>query len=88
MLANSSTFLPSVVRDDLDNFPIQTVSDIILSGKSKVDFKNEMIHDSFHVFFAGARDCYLKYVSDELGERYGFSHYLLDPNRFRLQTVL
>ena len=76
------------MRDDPDNFPIKTVSDIVLSEKSKVDFEKEMIHDSFHVFFAGARDCYLKFVPDELGERYGFSHYLLDPNRFRFQTVL
>ena len=76
------------MRDDPEKFPIKMVSDIVLSGNSKVDFEKDIIHDSFHVFLADARECYVKYVPDELGERYGFSHYLLDPNRFRFQTVL
>ena len=40
------------------------------------------------MFFADDRDCYLKYVPDELSEHYGFSLYILDPNQFRFQAVV
>ena len=75
------------MRKNPADFPLKSVGEITLSGSAKVDFEQESINMDVEVLFSDARECYLKYVPDVLGERYKFASYLLDPNRFRYRTV-
>ena len=67
-------------------FPVTTIDDIILSAKAKSEVNKEKVltegdataADSFHV----------NYVPKEVGERYKFSKYLVNPNKYRFRTVV
>ena len=67
-------------------FPVTTIDDIILSAKAKSEVNKEKVlaegdataADSFHV----------NYVPKEVGERFKFSKYLVNPNKYRFRTVV
>ena len=72
-------------RENEENFPLKSVEQIILAGKEKGEYDKECVVDvlaSYNV------QCFVKYVPNELGDRYKFSKYLVDPNRFRFRTVV
>ena len=70
------------MSDDESEFPLKTVDDIILSNKdSSLADREKTLPSSF--------DCLTtKCVPSEVGERYKFSRYLIDPCRFRFPVVV
>ena len=74
------------MRGPSEEFPIQTVEQISLSNREKSDANQEMIlknpeDDTFICMTT-------RYVPKQVGERYKFSNYLIDPNRFRFRKVV
>ena len=74
------------MRESEENFPLKTVKEIILAGTEKSNFEKECVVDNILATFNV--QCFVKYVPNELGDRYKFSNYLLDPNKFRFRTVI
>ena len=86
------------MSNESSNFPTKTIHDIKLSKKEIDNYKDELakpdIYDRewieeqlCHVY------CYSTSVLDDttlndIGERYKFSDYLIDPNRFRFKKVV
>ena len=68
-----------------DQLPIKSVSEIILTADEIViSNKERIIQDVYEsVHFSFKRN-----IPDEVKERYQYSNYLIDPNRFRLQKVV
>ena len=68
------------MRDQKVNFPIEKIENIILSAKEKSEANKEKILecDAF----------YAKHVPNKVEDRYKFSKYLLNPNKYRFRTVL
>ena len=67
-------------------FPLQKVEDLILSVKEKSDANKEKVVQDLPDESFLCLTC--KYVPNELGDRYAFSKYLIDPNKFRFTTVI
>ena len=65
-----------------ENFPVQKYDEICLSAQDKADATREKIEADVHECFA------TRYVPQEVGDRYAFSRYLIDPNKFRFRTVV
>ena len=74
------------MREAEENFPLKTVSEITLTGNEKTSFEKECVVDNILATFDV--QCFVKYVPNELGERYKFLNYLLDPNKYRFRTVI
>ena len=71
------------MRDEEENFPIKTVEEIILSSAERAASNKEKIfEDLIHQCLA------IKVVPKETRDRYTFSNYLVDPNRFQFSKVL
>ena len=73
-------------------FPMQTTSDILLCGESKRQMLNECISveailqdNSCQSVVCMAHD---SLVPDAVGDRYKFSKYVIDPNKFRFRKVV
>ena len=73
-------------RGPSDEFPIKTVEQISLSNREKSDASRELIINGLEneTFVCMTT----RYVPKEVGERYKFSQYLIDPNRFRFRKVI
>ena len=70
------------MREPEENFPLKKYEDICLSVKEKGDAGKEKVEVDLH-------DCFVsRYVPQEVGDRYAYSDYLIDPNKFRFRTVL
>lgn len=72
------------MRERKENFPLQTVGDIVLSSKEQADvnkekFANELTPQAISAYTS---------VPKEVGDRYKFSKYLVNPCRFRYRKVL
>ena len=70
-----------------DDFPLLTVQETVLSPTELDELNKERISPKveFHAHWAAVSK---PNVTSELGRRYEFSKYLIDPNRFRLKKVL
>ena len=68
------------------DFPVQKVEDLILSVKEKSDANKEKVVQDLPDESFLCLTC--RYVPNELGDRYAFSKYLIDPNKFRFTTVI
>ena len=69
------------MRESEENFPVKSYDEICLSIQDKVDASKEKIDAEVH-------DCFsTRYVPQEVGDRYSFSNYLIDPNKYRFRTV-
>ena len=66
------------MRGREEDFPLETVEDLILSAREKSDVMKEKIIPEYHTTTNVAR-----YVPKEVEKRYEFSQYLLNPNRYR-----
>ena len=74
------------MRDSPENFPLVDVTQMVLSGKEKGDADQEKIVTDYH---DECTQCFVsRSVPVEVGDRYKFSKYLIDPNKFRFKTVL
>ena len=74
------------MRGQEEIFPLKSVDEIVLSGKEKTDANKEKV---LLDFTAKNLSCLAtKYVPSEVGERYKFSRYLINPNKFRFSTVV
>ena len=65
---------------------MKSVGEVILSGQETNSFKKECVVDDVLTTFD--IHCYIKYVPNELGDRYKFCNYLVDPNKYRFRTVI
>ena len=63
------------------DFPIKTLKEIVLDNNEVGDLNKESI-----IIENWGLTC--KIVSDEYKNRYDFSQYLIDPNRFRFKNVV
>ena len=67
-------------------FPLSTVDDLVLSNVERSDADKEKIFvEDFSKCFATK---FLMLVPTKTGERYKFSNYFLDPNKFKFSTVV
>ena len=73
-------------RSTATEFPIQSIDEIVLSGKEKNDANKEKVVTDFT--FNSMQCLTTKYVPNEIGARYKLSNYLVNPNKFRFRTVL
>ena len=69
------------MRGREEDFPLETVEDLILSAREKSDVLKEKIIPECHTTTNVAR-----YVPNKVEKRYEFSQYLLNPNRYRFRT--
>ena len=79
-----------------NEFPVYTVSEIILCGKDRLEANNECNKPNITEQLCSINSwCYAHYggfpvavVPDQVKTRYESSQYVLDPNRFRLRKVV
>ena len=69
------------MRGREEDFPLETIEDLILSAREKSDVLKEKIIPECHTTTNVAR-----YVPNEVEKFYEFSQYLLNPNRYRFRT--
>ena len=70
------------MRQPEEHFPLKKYEEICLSDREKGDAGKEKVEVDLH-------DCFIsKYVPQEVGDRYEYSDYLIDPNKFRFRTVI
>ena len=72
-------------------FPLKTAAQVVLDNESKSEArKEEILVDvlSNCQYFVGHVHVPEKQVPDEVGLRYKFCNYVLDPNRFRFRKVV
>ena len=74
------------MRGPSEEFPLQNVEDLSLSSREKSDANQELIINSLENETFTCMTT--RYVPDKVGERYRFSKYLIDPNRFRFRKVV
>ena len=74
------------MSEDEERFPLKSAKDIILSEQEKTNFEKECVVNDILATFDS--QCFVKYVPNDLGDRYKFSKYLVDPNKYRFRTVL
>ena len=73
------------MKENDENFPIMEYGKIVLSGDEKSDADKEKVA----VDLDDSSQCLIsRSVPSEVGDRYTFSKYLIDPNRFRFKTVI
>ena len=91
---------PEWGQNDKDTFPVRSATEIKLSQTDlknindetlKLDLTdtgwvNKQLTDAFHV--SQSFVCSGEGVLDRIGERYRFSNYVIDPNRFRFRKVV
>ena len=67
-------------------FPIKNLNEISLSESDKNEFNKEKMVSEFS--YENMSCLATKYVPNQVGERYKFSCYLVDPNKFRFRTII
>ena len=70
-----------------EDFPIHTVDEISMSKNEKSEANREMVSD-FLKSVKPIQCMTTRYVPEKVGDRYKFSKYLLDPNKFRFRKVI
>lgn len=71
------------MRDDESNFPIVSIGNMNLSLSDECEVSKEKVQIDIP-----NQVMVTKYVPEKVGERYQFSKYLVDPNRYRFRTVV
>ena len=75
------------MRGEESSFPIVTVEQLVLSSRERAEANKEKVLE------VDPESCeksayMIKYVPDEVGERFKFSKYVINPCRFRFRTVV
>ena len=78
------------MRDEESNFPLKSVDDIVLSTREKADANKERIlEENIDSPFCNTGTYSMtKYVPSEVGERFKFSNYIINPTKYRFRTVV
>ena len=78
------------MRGDEDSFPLKPISEVVLGPSGKCEARKEyIILDSVEDAYFFDHICLpVLHVPNEVGDRYRFSQYLVDPNRFRFRKVV
>lgn len=82
------------MKDEEEEFPIKTVSQIILSSSDLHEASKEAPSLTPSVLEEEVcnvnvmSDSHISCVSDEVQKRYSYSNYVIDPNKFRYQKVI
>ena len=73
------------MSEPAEKFPVKNFNELILSKNEKTDADKEKVV----VDLDDEALCLVnRYVPNEVGDRYSYSQYLIDPNKFRFKTVL
>ena len=68
------------------DFPVQTLEEIKLSRQDVVEVEKEsIVHKTFH---SNRSACFDDGAEEHIRNRYQFSKYVIDPNRFRFRKVV
>ena len=73
------------MHDQAENFPIKSVSDLVLSSKEQAEMNKEKV---VNLELPKQALCAYNSVPKEVGERYKFCQYLINPCRYRFRKVL
>ena len=68
-----------------ENFPLKSAKDLVLTAKEKADMNKEKLLPVSD--FTKEAMCAYTSVPDEVGDRYKFSNYVVNPCKFRFRTV-
>ena len=72
------------MRNEEVNFPLKSINEVMMTNQERGQANKEKILPEVDNF-----ECLTsRFVPDDVGERYQFSKYLIDPCKFRFQTVL
>ena len=71
------------MRGDPSTFPLSTIDDIRLTAMEKSNVNKEKV-----LAECNAQSCLVTYVPKEVEERFRFSNYLVNPNKYRFTTVV
>ena len=77
--------LPWMVKPE-EEFPTSTIEDVLLSQQELADANKEKMVPGY--FYVKDFSVYASLPDDQTKLRYGFSKYLIDPNRFRFRKVI
>ena len=75
------------MSDEENNFPLKTINEIVLSNQEKRACDKEKVLESTR-YTDNNLALITRYVPNEVGERYKFSKYLINPNKFRFRTII
>ena len=67
------------------NFPLKTVDEIVFCKKEKSEALRENVVEEIN---PPCSDENISYVTNEVGERFKFSNYVLNPNKSRFRTIV
>ena len=70
------------------NFPLKTIDEIVFGAKEKSEASKEEVLDEFNIFSDKICSHVTRVVPTEVGERYKFAKYLINPNRFRFCKIV
>ena len=73
------------MRERAENFPLKSAKDLVLTAKEKADMNKEKLLPVSD--FTKEAMCAYTSVPDEVGDRYKFSNYVVNPCKFRFRTV-
>ena len=73
------------MRMDIEKFPIKTYLEIKQACKEASEQSNEIVKKSIN---AVCHNSHIMVNLEESAKRYEFSHYVIDPNKFRFQKVI
>ena len=69
-------------------FPLKTIDEIVFGAKEKSEASKEEVLEEFNIFSDEICSHVTRVVPSEVGERYKFSKYLINPNRFRFCKIV
>ena len=77
------------MKGEETNFPLKTVDEIVFCSKEKSEASKENVLEELNPPFSDEHFSHVtKLVPNELGERFKFSNYMINPNKFRFRKVV
>ncbi len=76
------------MRRPVSEFPMKSRSEIILDAKAKAEIRQEMTTEIVPEILCECATSINPYVPAKVEDRYKFSKYILDPNRYRFRKVV
>ena len=78
------------MRGDEEDFPVKTMEQVILDNEARSEARKEEIIVEFlsDNYFIGHLSMPERKVPEEVGSRYKFCDYVIDPNKFRFRKVV
>ena len=81
------------MRGSVTDFPIKTAAEVVLENEAQMEARREFTVPDPIEKVKGSNDLVATYLPSRLvpkavGDRYQFSNYIIDPNRFRFRKVV